>query len=140
MGPSPANPGFTGKPALAALGGRDRPFPNGRFDSKPKPAKVPSMSRSNPPRKVSAPSASPEESVLTPFELSRVYAKGWLAGMNCEDATSPQVIYRHAEALNPYRNDLERARWLQGFTQAVRRKYGVTLPEGPAADASVPST
>ncbi len=82
--------------------------------------------------------------MLTPFELSRVYAKGWLAGMNCEEATSPQVIYRHAEALNPYRNELERARWLQGFTQAVRRKYGVSLPDGPeaagapaAADASV---
>jgi hypothetical protein len=94
------------------------------------------MSRPTPPRKVSAPSAAPEESVLTPFELSRVYAKGWLAGMNCEEASSPQIIYRHAEALNPYRNELERARWLQGFTQAVRRKYGVTLPE--AADAEAP--
>lgn len=87
-----------------------------------------------PPRKVSATSSAAEESLLTPFELSRVYAKGWLAGMNCEDAGSPHVIYRHAEALNPYRNELERARWLQGFTQAVRRKYGVTLPEAPGAE------
>jgi len=94
------------------------------------------MARSSPPRKIT-PGA--EESVLTPFELSRVYAKGWLAGMNCEDASSPQVIYRNAEALNPYRNELERARWLQGFTQAVRRKYGVTLPEAETPAAGVAS-
>jgi len=96
------------------------------------------MPPSAPSRKASAPAApAAEGSTLTPFELSRVYAKGWLAGMNSEETSSPQAIYRHAEALNPYNNELERARWLQGFTQAVKRKYGVDVPEiPPVADAA----
>jgi len=72
-------------------------------------------------------------SELTPFELSRVYAKGWLAGMNCESGASARAIHAQAEALNPYKVPMERARWMQGFAGAVRRKFGITEVESESA-------
>lgn len=74
--------------------------------------------------------ASAQTSELTPFELSRVYAKGWLAGMNCESGASARAIHAQAEALNPYKVPMERSRWMQGFAGAVRRKFGITEVEG----------
>lgn len=70
-----------------------------------------------------------QASALTPFELSRVYAKGWLAGMNCESGISARTIHDKAEALNPYTVPMERSRWMQGFAGAVRRKFGITEAE-----------
>lgn len=58
----------------------------------------------------------------TPFQLSRLYAKGWAAGMSCEIDDSSTVISARAEALNPCSGPDERAKWAQGFTEAVRRK------------------
>jgi|GEM_PF-2374980 len=72
-------------------------------------------------------------SELTPFELSRVYAKGWLAGMNCDAGISARTIHDKAEALNPYTVPMERARWMQGFAGAVRRKFGISTENGEAA-------
>ena len=64
-------------------------------------------------------------SELSPFELSRVYTKGWLAGMNCDNGISARTIHDKAEALNPYTVPMERARWMQGFAGAVHRKFGI---------------
>jgi ribosome modulation factor len=74
-------------------------------------------------------------SALTPFELSRVYAKGWLAGMNCDAGISAQTVHAKAEALNPYTVPTERARWMEGFAGAVRRKYGIAADESGNAGA-----
>ncbi len=85
--------------------------------------------------KPAAQSATPADAPaaeLTPFELSRVYAKGWLAGMNAELPTAAPAIHHHAESLNPYQRPPERSRWMDGFTQAVQRKYGVDVSENPA--------
>ena len=57
----------------------------------------------------------------TPFELSRLYAKGWSVGMSCE-IDSVALIAARAEALNPCTAPPERAKWAQGFTEAVHRK------------------
>ena len=58
----------------------------------------------------------------TPFELSRLYAQGWKAGMACEvDGPLASVLAR-ADTLNPCKADVERERWAQGFTEAVKRK------------------
>lgn len=88
-------------------------------------------------RKSAEATASVEQvSELTPFELSRVYAKGWLAGMSCETGGSARTIHAQAEALNPYKVPIERSRWMQGFAGAVRRKFGITPgEENGSADA-----
>jgi hypothetical protein len=59
---------------------------------------------------------------ITPFELSRVYAKGWSAGMSSVIDDTDDVLRNRAEALNPCTNETARARWMQGFMEAVRRK------------------
>jgi len=71
-----------------------------------------------------------EQPPSTPFQLSRIYAKGWDAGMRCElrdtqtdgEATIDAVIAQ-AETLNPCSSEIDRAKWMQGFTEAVRRKF-----------------
>ena len=84
----------------------------------------------------SAEAAIDQVSALTPFELSRVYAKGWLAGMNCDSGISARTIHTQAEALNPYKVPMERARWMQGFAGAVRRKFGINPDENDSAEAA----
>src|ERR1041385_7885868 len=59
---------------------------------------------------------------ITPFELSRVYAKGWSAGMSSVIDDNDDVLRERAEGVNPFTNETARARWLQGFMEAVRRK------------------
>jgi len=55
----------------------------------------------------------------TPFQLSRIYAKGWIAGSRSDlDPGDGAPI----AALNPYDSDVERARWMQGFTEAQARR------------------
>jgi ribosome modulation factor len=67
--------------------------------------------------------AAPEPvAAITPFELSRVYAKGWSAGMSAVVDDTDDVLHARAEALNPFTDETARARWMQGFTEAVRRK------------------
>ena len=59
----------------------------------------------------------------TPFELSRLYAQGWKAGMACEADGSLAAILARAEKLNPCTAEAEREKWAQGFTEAVHRKF-----------------
>jgi hypothetical protein len=67
----------------------------------------------------------------TPFQLSRIYAKGWDAGMRCEakepavgaDADAIAAVLAQGDALNPCTAKLDRDKWMQGFTEAVHRKF-----------------
>src|SRR4051812_37263719 len=58
----------------------------------------------------------------TPFELSRIYAKGWTAGMSAPVDDTESAVEARAQTMNPYTEDSARARWAQGFVEAVRRK------------------
>jgi hypothetical protein len=58
----------------------------------------------------------------TPFQLSRLYAQGWKAGMACDVDGPIAAVLAHADKLNPCTLDIEREKWAQGFTEAVRRK------------------
>lgn len=58
----------------------------------------------------------------TPFQLSRIYAKGWQAGMNSPSEKADFDSIAVAETLNPCHASTERERWALGFTQAVARK------------------
>jgi hypothetical protein len=60
--------------------------------------------------------------IPTPFQLSRLYAQGWKAGMACEVDGPIAAVLARADKLNPCTADLEREKWTQGFTEAVRRK------------------
>ena len=66
--------------------------------------------------------APPVAATITPFELSRVYAKGWSAGMSSVIDDTDDVLRQRAETSNPFTDETARARWLQGFMEAVRRK------------------
>lgn len=57
------------------------------------------------------------------FQLSRIYAGGWLAGRNCPD-TDPTNLDSMADRLNPYQAPAERERWNRGFKDAVLRVQG----------------
>ena len=57
----------------------------------------------------------------TPFELSRVYAKGWSAGGDASVVDSDDGLDATIAALNPYQVDVERERWALGFQDARRR-------------------
>lgn len=58
----------------------------------------------------------------TPFQLSRIYAKGWQAGMGSRSEKADFDSIATAKALNPCHAPTERERWALGFTQAVARK------------------
>ena len=58
----------------------------------------------------------------TPFQLSRLYAQGWKAGMACEVDGPMAAVLARADKLNPCAPGVERDKWTQGFTEAVRRK------------------
>jgi hypothetical protein len=58
----------------------------------------------------------------TPFQLSRIYAKGWQAGMT-SDVQDPEFDRAAAaESLNPCEAPAERTRWEEGFSAAVARR------------------
>ncbi len=61
--------------------------------------------------------------IPTPFQLSRLYAQGWKAGMACEVDGPITAILARADKLNPCKADVEREKWTQGFTEAVHRKF-----------------
>jgi hypothetical protein len=58
----------------------------------------------------------------TAFQLSRLYAKGWLAGSNHDVAGTLAETCSRGAQLNPCRLEVERERWLKGFTDAVARR------------------
>lgn len=55
------------------------------------------------------------------FQLSRVFAKGWAAARVLSAQSDVQDIDKSAEALNPYPSDPEKARWREGFLEALSR-------------------
>jgi len=62
------------------------------------------------------PTSQPEP---TPFQLSRIYAKGWVAGSRSDlDPDDTKAI----AALNPHDTEIERAKWQQGFHEAMTRR------------------
>lgn len=63
-----------------------------------------------------------DEAATTPFQLSRIYAKGWQAGMNSASEAPDFDSEASAEALNPCEAAEERERWSQGFSEAIARK------------------
>lgn len=57
----------------------------------------------------------------TAFQLSRIYAEGWNAAHARMAHESSELDAKKMEALNPYPADPERARWNEGFTNALTR-------------------
>ena len=55
----------------------------------------------------------------SPIALSRVYAKGWMAGarLGIETPDEPTIA-----AMNPYEMEIERNRWDDGFREAMTRR------------------
>lgn len=109
--------------------GRKRPLKKRNGTSEP-PDKTPpsrhTLRRTGPAimSREPAPNLSPdaETAIASPFEFSRLYAKGWTAGMSQQIDDTLVAIDARGEALNPYRISGERARWTQGFMEAVRAK------------------
>lgn len=62
----------------------------------------------------------------TLFQLSRIYAGGWLAGRNSPD-TDPADMDSVADRLNPYQAPAESQRWNRGFKDAVLRIQGIRV-------------
>lgn len=78
----------------------------------------------------------------TAFQLSRLYAKGWLAGSNCAVDDSAIDTTAQAEALNPCHAADERSRWAQGFLDALQRQARGPVPKKPrftAGNAAKPA-
>jgi ribosome modulation factor len=74
---------------------------------------------------------------ITPFELSRVYAKGWSAGMTSVIDDTDDVLRQRAEKVNPFTDETARTRWMQGFMEAVRRKCDGPQKKNPRRAAAV---
>lgn len=61
----------------------------------------------------------------TPFQLSRIYADGWIAGKKCNSDDLSEIAAL-ADGLNPYRLLEEQERWSQGFKDAAQ--HGIHTP------------
>jgi hypothetical protein len=66
----------------------------------------------------------------TPFQLSRIYAQGWLAGMESQVDGDSGEVEAAAAALNPCVPDDAKAKWSQGFREAVLRKQARPAGKG----------
>lgn len=64
---------------------------------------------------------------LTPFQLSRVYAAGWSAGMACALDNAGETVAQ-GQKLNPHHSGAAQTRWMDGFSDAVRRRDGAPEP------------
>ena len=64
------------------------------------------------------------ELATPPFELSRAYANGWIAGKAypIEDDDAAAAIDATAPPLNPCAASDARARWADGFKAALQRR------------------
>ena len=56
---------------------------------------------------------------LSAFKLSRIFAEGWNAARDLSTEASDKLTLRAMTALNPYGNEPERSRWVEGFTKAL---------------------
>lgn len=101
------------------LGDFKSPLDNTRSKPRdPKPAAPPKPSNDI----TVAVQSSDDAPAATPFQLSRIYAKGWQAGMASTSDTPEFDAAAEAETLNPCQVTVERERWADGFTEAVARK------------------
>lgn len=53
------------------------------------------------------------------FRLSRIYAEGWKKASELPPSENDELDPSRIAALNPYTNDPEKARWSQGFSNAI---------------------
>lgn len=58
----------------------------------------------------------PNETDISPFRLSRVFAEGWNAARKLP--ATGQLSGERIAKLNPYHNEPARSRWIEGFTKA----------------------
>jgi hypothetical protein len=58
-------------------------------------------------------------SVITDFELSRVYGRGWNAGKKAISETSIDIAKIEIDKINPYQTPEARERWASGFSEAL---------------------
>jgi ribosome modulation factor len=65
------------------------------------------------------------ETATPPFELSRAYANGWIAGKAHpieDDEAAAAAIGAASSPLNPFAASDARARWADGFKAAIQRR------------------
>ena len=55
------------------------------------------------------------------FQLSRLYAEGWNAANKLSSEESSDFNLRKMDALNPYSDDPERAKWTEGFSAFMKK-------------------
>lgn len=101
-------------------GTRKRP-PMAGHDKSPEAAEMPTPPSPRRSHTAPPPTSLPSAPEMSPFQLSRLYAKGWQAGMTHREDSLLELDAR-GDTLNPCTVAAERARWMQGFSEAVRRK------------------
>jgi hypothetical protein len=55
------------------------------------------------------------------FQLSRLYAEGWNVANKLLSEESNDITLQKMEALNPYPDDPERAKWSEGFSAFLKK-------------------
>jgi hypothetical protein len=55
------------------------------------------------------------------FQLSRLYAEGWNVANKLSSEESSDITLQKIEALNPYSDDPERAKWSEGFAAFMKK-------------------
>ena len=53
------------------------------------------------------------------FKLRRVFAQGWNAARKLSSEARDELNLRVVATFNPYANEPERSRWVEGFTKAL---------------------
>ena len=53
------------------------------------------------------------------FKLSRVFAEGWNTARKLPVTARDGLTQQAIAELNPYANEPERTRWIEGFTKAL---------------------
>jgi ribosome modulation factor len=71
------------------------------------------------------------------FELSRAYAKGWMAGKNYPAPPAPEALETTLDGLNPFSEEDRRDRWAAGFTEALQAAATAPKLKGRPFKASV---
>jgi hypothetical protein len=56
---------------------------------------------------------------VSAFKLSRIFAEGWNAAHKLSGGECDRLSLRAMSALNPYRDEPGRSRWVEGFTEAL---------------------
>jgi hypothetical protein len=65
------------------------------------------------------------------FKLSRIHAIGWSAAQKLSASEADALDDAGLAALNPYADEAERARWAEGFKEAIE-KWQDTPQKSPA--------